>query len=89
MSTQPVISLETPIYSRLVAERGDVPARARDEADRVHRMLEPHFPGRAVPERPQNQGQQGSYFGAAPLSQRGLPSPDSRGGAPNWQAPSP
>ncbi|MET9442762.1 hypothetical protein [Streptomyces sp. NPDC006610] len=30
---------ETPIYTRLVAERGDVPARVRGEADRIHRDL--------------------------------------------------
>ncbi|MER6620985.1 MULTISPECIES: hypothetical protein [unclassified Streptomyces] len=30
---------ETPIYSRLVTERGDVPAQVRGEADRIHRDL--------------------------------------------------
>ncbi|CAM5646894.1 MULTISPECIES: hypothetical protein [Streptomyces] len=30
---------ETPIYSRLVAERGDVPAQVRGEADRIHHHL--------------------------------------------------
>ncbi|MER5372908.1 hypothetical protein [Streptomyces sp. NPDC002132] len=30
---------ETPIFSRLVAERGDVPAEVRGEAERIHRDL--------------------------------------------------
>ncbi|GHE95049.1 hypothetical protein E5082_22505 [Streptomyces griseoluteus] len=30
---------DTPIFSRLVAERGDVPAEVRGEADRIHRDL--------------------------------------------------
>ncbi|MEU2057161.1 hypothetical protein [Streptomyces bungoensis] len=30
---------DTPIYSRLVAEHGDVPAQVRGEADRIHRHL--------------------------------------------------
>ncbi|WP_217130799.1 hypothetical protein [Streptomyces sp. AC558_RSS880] len=30
---------ETPIYSRLITERGDVPAQVRGEADRIHRHL--------------------------------------------------
>ncbi|KOV94597.1 MULTISPECIES: hypothetical protein [unclassified Streptomyces] len=30
---------ETPIYSRLVAERGDIPAMVRGEADRIHHHL--------------------------------------------------
>lgn len=30
---------ETPIFSRLVAECGDVPAQVRGEADRIHRDL--------------------------------------------------
>ncbi|MDX3638317.1 hypothetical protein P1P70_02395 [Streptomyces sp. MB09-02B] len=83
------MTLETPIYSRLVAERGDIPARVRDEADRLHRLLEPHFSGTAIPDRPQSAGQQGSYFGSAPLSPRSLPSPDGRGTAPNWQTAAP
>ncbi|GGT02692.1 hypothetical protein GCM10010206_76640 [Streptomyces cinerochromogenes] len=29
----------TPIYSRLIAEHGDVPAQVRGEADRIHRHL--------------------------------------------------
>ncbi|MFD7461088.1 MULTISPECIES: hypothetical protein [unclassified Streptomyces] len=29
----------TPIYSRLIAERGDVPAQVRGEADRIHHHL--------------------------------------------------
>jgi hypothetical protein len=31
---------ETPIYSRLVAERGDIPQQVRADADRLHRDLE-------------------------------------------------
>lgn len=31
---------ETPIYSRLVAERGDIPQQVRREADRLRRDLE-------------------------------------------------
>ncbi|MEU7474158.1 hypothetical protein AB0A94_37705 [Streptomyces sp. NPDC044984] len=30
---------ETPIYSRLITERGDVPAQVCGEADRIHRHL--------------------------------------------------
>ncbi|MEU3526430.1 hypothetical protein AB0E62_21625 [Streptomyces sp. NPDC038707] len=30
---------ETPVYDRLVAERGDVPVQVRGEADRIHRDL--------------------------------------------------
>ena len=30
---------ETPIFSRLVAERGDVPAQVRREAERIRRDL--------------------------------------------------
>jgi hypothetical protein len=30
---------QTPIYDRLVAERGDIPVQVRGEADRIHRDL--------------------------------------------------
>ncbi|MFB0619378.1 hypothetical protein [Streptomyces sp. AGS-58] len=30
---------ETPIFSRLVAERGDIPTQVRGEAERIHRDL--------------------------------------------------
>nr|WP_307819829.1 hypothetical protein [Streptomyces sp. MC1] len=30
---------ETPIYRRLITERGDVPAQVRGEADPIHRHL--------------------------------------------------
>ena len=30
---------DTPIYNRLVVERGDVPAEVRSEAERIHREL--------------------------------------------------
>ncbi|MGW1892445.1 hypothetical protein ACWCP6_19715 [Streptomyces sp. NPDC002004] len=33
------MSQETPIYSRLVAERGDVPSQVRGEARRIRRDL--------------------------------------------------
>lgn len=41
---------ETPIYNRLVAERGDIPAQVRGEADRIHRHLAQVMPRHA----PQN-----------------------------------
>ncbi|MFF0010986.1 hypothetical protein [Streptomyces sp. NBC_00285] len=54
---------DSPIYDRLVAERGDVPAVARREAERVRRELEyvmrpfqPLMPPPA-PERPASPGQ--------------------------------
>ncbi|GGJ26889.1 hypothetical protein [Streptomyces brasiliensis] len=31
---------DSPIYDRLVAERGDIPAGVRREADRLHREVE-------------------------------------------------
>ncbi|MET9660451.1 hypothetical protein [Streptomyces sp. NPDC006510] len=34
------MSRETPIYNRLVAEQGDVPAEVRGEAQRIERDLE-------------------------------------------------
>ncbi|MEU6102747.1 hypothetical protein [Streptomyces flaveolus] len=30
---------QTPVYDRLVAERGDVPVQVHGEADRIHRDL--------------------------------------------------
>jgi hypothetical protein len=30
---------QTPVYDRLVAERGDAPVQVRGEADRIHRDL--------------------------------------------------
>ncbi|MFF9091086.1 hypothetical protein ACF1BE_32930 [Streptomyces sp. NPDC014991] len=30
---------ETPIFNRLVTERGDIPAQVRGEADRIYRDL--------------------------------------------------
>ncbi|MFE5407027.1 hypothetical protein ACFQ9Z_38285 [Streptomyces sp. NPDC056580] len=32
---------QTPVYDRLVAERGDVPVQVRGVADRIHRDLAP------------------------------------------------
>ncbi|RNG38013.1 hypothetical protein EEJ42_02100 [Streptomyces botrytidirepellens] len=59
---------ETPIYSRLIAERGDIPARARDEADRLHRLQEQVFSSTSNPGHPQN-------VGTAPHPPRTSPSP--------------
>lgn len=75
MKADPVVFPETPIYSRLIAERGDIPARARDEADRLHRLQEQIFSSTSVPGRPQNAGQPGSLFGTATLPPRASPSP--------------
>ncbi|MFI5752759.1 hypothetical protein [Streptomyces sp. NPDC051644] len=38
------MSQETPIYSRLVAEQGDIPAQVRGEAQRIQRDLERVIP---------------------------------------------
>ncbi|MGW3954706.1 hypothetical protein ACWEKM_28085 [Streptomyces sp. NPDC004752] len=51
---------DSPIYDRLVAERGDIPARVRSEADRLRREVEavmlplrsPGPPGAALPPPP-------------------------------------
>jgi hypothetical protein len=40
---------ETPIFNRLVAERGDVPAQARGEADRVRNELAQVMPSAPWP----------------------------------------
>ena len=54
---------DSPIYDRLVAERGDVPTQARREAERVSRELEyamrslQSFQAPPVPERPASPGQ--------------------------------
>ncbi|MEU2711967.1 hypothetical protein [Streptomyces sp. NPDC007205] len=40
---------ETPIFNRLVAERGDVPAQARGEADRVRHALRQVLPSAPWP----------------------------------------
>ncbi|AWW41673.1 MULTISPECIES: hypothetical protein [Streptomyces] len=40
---------ETPIFSRLVAERGDIPAQVRGEAERMHRQLAQVLPQAASP----------------------------------------
>lgn len=36
---RPTVFQQTPVYDRLVAERGDVPVQVRGEADRIHREL--------------------------------------------------
>ncbi|MER5859845.1 hypothetical protein ACFV2Z_23995 [Streptomyces sp. NPDC059688] len=40
---------ETPIFNRLVAERGDVPAQVRDEANRVRDQLSRVLPSAPWP----------------------------------------
>ncbi|MFG2359312.1 hypothetical protein [Streptomyces sp. NPDC048521] len=40
---------ETPIFNRLVAERGDVPAQVRGEADRLRRDLAQVLPSAPWP----------------------------------------
>jgi hypothetical protein len=40
---------ETPIYCRLIAERGDVPAQVRREAERIHHNLAQVMLSRQVP----------------------------------------
>ncbi|MEZ3181856.1 hypothetical protein KYY02_25240 [Streptomyces pimonensis] len=47
---------QTPVYDRLVAERGDVPVQVRGEADRIHRDLAQvlHRASTARPSTPQN-----------------------------------
>ncbi|WP_225101155.1 hypothetical protein [Streptomyces sp. CoH27] len=45
----PSVFQETPIFNRLVAERGDVPAQARGEADRVRHELAQVLPSAAWP----------------------------------------
>lgn len=72
MKAEPALFPETPIYSRLIAERGDIPARARDEADRLHRLQEQFFSGSSIPGGLQNAG---SLFGTAPLAPRASQSP--------------
>lgn len=70
MKAEPVVFAETPIYSRLIAERGDIPARVSDEADRLHHLLEQVFSGTSTPGRPQNADRPDSFFGTAPLPPR-------------------
>ncbi|MEU8973176.1 hypothetical protein AB0D11_28625 [Streptomyces monashensis] len=43
---------ETPIFNRLVAERGDVPAQARGEADRIRHELARVLPSAPWPAAP-------------------------------------
>ncbi|MET4658756.1 hypothetical protein ABID80_002471 [Streptomyces sp. PvP037] len=37
--SRPIVFQQTPVYDRLVAERGDIPVQVRGEADRIHRDL--------------------------------------------------
>ncbi|MFE5212341.1 hypothetical protein [Streptomyces sp. NPDC056600] len=52
---------ETPIYNRLVAERGDIPVQVRGEAERIHRSLTPLLgpPPQIHPGRPPHGGAPG------------------------------
>lgn len=75
MKAEPAVFPETPIYSRLIAERGDIPARTREEAERLHRLQKQIFSGSSIPGRLQDAGQQGSLFGTAPVPPRTSPSP--------------
>lgn len=75
MKADPAVFTETPIYSRLIAERGDIPARVRDEADRLHRLLEKVFSSTSNLGHPRSAGQSGSFFGTAPLPPGTSPSP--------------
>ncbi|MEU7473064.1 hypothetical protein AB0A94_31875 [Streptomyces sp. NPDC044984] len=47
---------QTPVYDRLVAERGDIPVQVRGEADRIHRDLAQVLRGAATaqPSAPQS-----------------------------------
>ncbi|MFF9021167.1 hypothetical protein [Streptomyces eurythermus] len=47
---------ETPVYDRLVAERGDIPVQVRGEADRIRRDLAQVLPWAVTsrPSTPQN-----------------------------------
>ncbi|MCX4538977.1 hypothetical protein OHA79_44760 (plasmid) [Streptomyces sp. NBC_00841] len=58
---------ETPIYTRLVAEQGDVPAQVRGEAQRVLRDLERVMPPGRRPV-PAVQSQTGPSFRPDDLS---------------------
>jgi hypothetical protein len=53
---RPTVFQQTPVYDRLVAERGDVPVQVRGEADRIHRDLAQvlHRTSTARPSAPQN-----------------------------------
>ncbi|MET9734439.1 hypothetical protein ABZZ79_28530 [Streptomyces sp. NPDC006458] len=55
--------LETPIYSRLVAERGDIPAQVSGEADRLMRELARVIPPMSPPGHPGQQGRPGPWAG--------------------------
>ncbi|MGW2109398.1 hypothetical protein [Streptomyces sp. NPDC001948] len=64
--TSPVFQ-ETPIYTRLVVEQGDVPAQVRGEAQRVLHDLEQVMPPRRGPA-PAVQSQTGPFFRPGELS---------------------
>ncbi|MDT0467480.1 MULTISPECIES: hypothetical protein [Streptomyces] len=67
---------DAPIYHRLVAERGDVPARVRDAAESIRRELEgvmrtgqPPGPSRPDLFTPTSQGRQASALPPGSLPQ--------------------
>ncbi|WP_331732319.1 hypothetical protein OG613_47800 (plasmid) [Streptomyces sp. NBC_00015] len=79
MKANPAVFAETPIYSRLIAERGDMLARVRDEAASLDRLQEQVFSGSSFSGRLHDAGQQGSLFGTAPpVPPRTSPSPPAR-----------
>ncbi|GAA2286097.1 hypothetical protein GCM10010415_65600 [Streptomyces atrovirens] len=53
---RPTVFQQTPVYDRLVAERGDIPVQVRGEADRIHRDLAQvlHQAPSSRPSAPQN-----------------------------------
>ncbi|MEU0072740.1 hypothetical protein ABZ027_24775 [Streptomyces sp. NPDC006332] len=63
---------DSPIYDRLVAERGDVPAQTRREAERVTRELE--YAMRPL-----------QSFGSGPASHPGLPTDRPASPGAGWQ----
>jgi hypothetical protein len=68
MKAESAVFAETPIYSRLVAERGDILAQTRNEADRLHRRLAQVIPSdTSSPGRPRSgdRGTSRSNMGAA------------------------
>ncbi|MFI6283021.1 hypothetical protein [Streptomyces sp. NPDC050988] len=75
MKADPAVFPETPIYSRLIAERGDIPARTREEAHRLHRLQKQIFSGSSIPGQLLDAGQQSSLSGTAPVPPKTSQSP--------------
>jgi hypothetical protein len=63
---RPTVFQQTPVYDRLVAERGDVPVQVRGEADRIHRDLAHVL--RQTSTTPQQSAPQSVFEPKAPLS---------------------